>query len=205
MARPRKDQQIDIRPVAIAQTMHLLDSRDAADITMSDVGDAVGCRAPALYAYFAGRDALLRAVHDEGFRLMLEEKIAVAARNADDAVERLRAGGLAYLRFAFERPGLYRLMFSPPPLEGLPANPFTADPAGKCLAMLRGAVEACQADGYLPDVEPGQVAFMLWSAVHGAAALALRGRAPLQAGHDPRAAAVATVETLMGFIYATRP
>ena len=205
MARPRKDQQIDIRPVAIAQTMHLLDSRDAADITMADVADAVGCRAPALYAYFAGRDALLRAVHDEGFRLMLEEKIAVATRNADDAVERLRAGGLAYLRFAFERPGLYRLMFSPPPFEGFPANPFAADPAEKCLGALRDAVRACQADGYLPDMEAGQVAFMLWSAVHGAAALALQGRAPLQAGQDARAAAVAAVETLMGFIRSTRP
>ena len=204
MARPRKDQQIDIRPGAIAQAMRLLDDRDATDITMSDVAAAVGCKAPALYAYFASRDALLRDVHDEGFRLMLRDKIAVAARNADDALERLRAGGLAYLGFAFERPGLYRLMFSPPPLEDLSANPFEADPAGKCLEMLQGAIEACQMEGYLPGVEPRQMAFTLWSAVHGAALLVLQGRAPLQAGQDPRSAAIATVETLMGFIRSTR-
>ena len=73
-------------------------------------------------------------------------------------------------------------MFSPPPLEGFPANPFAADPAGKCLAALRDAVGACQADGYLPDMEAGQVAFMLWSAVHGAAVLALRGQRGLHGG-----------------------
>ena len=204
MARPRKDQQIDIRPVAIAQTMHLLDSRDAADITMSDVADAVGCRAPALYAYFAGRDALLRAVHDEGFRLMLEEKIAVATRNADDAVERLRAGGLAYLRFAFERPGLYRLMFSPPATDQLAQSPFASDPGAQCLAVLHEAIAACRTEGYLPEADPMRMAFVLWSTVHGAASLVLQGRAPIRPGGDPAAEAIAAVDALISFVRTTR-
>lgn len=205
MVRPRKDQQIDIPARAVEETIRLLDEREASAITLADVAAAVGCRAPALYAYFANRDALLRAVHDEGFRVMLQEKLAVAARNADDAFNRLREGGLAYLRFAFQRPGLYRLMFAPPAAGGLSGSPFESDPGAQCLAVLYGAVVACQAEGYLPGMDSMQMAFVLWSSIHGAASLVLQGRAPLQAGQDPQTAAAATVDTLMSFIRSTRP
>jgi AcrR family transcriptional regulator len=187
MARPRKDQQIDIPACAVDATIQLLDERDAAAITLAEVAAVVGCRAPALYAYFANKDALLRA-----------------ARNARNPLERLRAGGLAYLRFALERPGLYRLMFSPPGAQGLPANPFASDPGAQCLALLHSAIVACQAQGYLPEKDPTQMAFVLWSAVHGAASLVLQGRAPVQTGQDPLAAATGAVEALMSFVQQSR-
>jgi AcrR family transcriptional regulator len=204
MARPRKDQQIDIPACAVDATIQLLDERDAAAITLAEVAAVVGCRAPALYAYFANKDALLRAAHDAGFRILLQEKLAVAARNARNPLERLRAGGLAYLRFALERPGLYRLMFSPPGAQGLPANPFASDPGAQCLALLHSAIVACQAQGYLPEKDPTQMAFVLWSAVHGAASLVLQGRAPVQTGQDPLAAATGAVEALMSFVQQSR-
>ncbi len=205
MARPRKDQQIDIPARAVEETMRQLDTREAGAITLAQVAAAVGCRAPALYAYFAGREALLRAVHDAGFRLLLEEKLAVAARHADAPLDRLREGGLAYLRFAAEHPGLYRLMFSPPAAADLPDDPFATDAGAGCLAMLERAITACQAEGYLPGRQAAQVAFTLWSAVHGAASLVLQGRAPVPAGQDAMAAAAGVVDDLMDFIRRSRP
>lgn len=204
MARPRKDLQIDIPNRAVGQMVRLLDEKEATAITLADVAAAVGCKAPALYAYFASKDALLRAAHDEGFRILLQEKLAVAARNAGDPFNRLREGGLAYLRFAFERPGLYRLMFSPPRAAGLSTDPFASDPGARCLAALHSAIDACQADGYLPGVDAMQMAFALWSSVHGAASLVLQGRAPVQQGQDPLVAATRVVDTLMSFIQFTR-
>lgn len=205
MARPRKADQIDIPARAVAATIDLLDRYDPSAITLALVAEEVGCSAPALYSHFANKDALLRTVHDAGFRLMLEEKLVLAARHANDAFARLRAGGLAYLQFAFERPGLYRLMFSPPPTEGLPDSPFAADPGAKCLEMLETAVRACQADGYLPGMESTRIAFTLWSTVHGAADLVRQGRAPLQDDRDAKASAEKSVETLMAFIRSTKP
>lgn len=204
MARPRKDQQIDIPARAIAQTIHLLNERDMRDITLAEVADATGCRAPALYSYFAGKDALLRAVHDEGFRILLQEKLAVAVRNVSDPFTRLREGGLTYLRFALEYPGLYRLMFSPPYTEGGTENPFTSDPGAACLAELRSSIELCQAEGYLPGADAVQTAFSLWSAVHGAASLILLGRKPAQAGLNGLAAATGVVDTMMSFVQLSR-
>ncbi len=204
MARPRKDQQIDILARAVDASIRLLDERDAEVFTLADVAAAVGCRAPALYAYFSNKDALLRAAHDEGFRILLKEKLAVAARNASDPFNRLREGGLAYLRFAFEHPGLYRLMFSPVRTEGVPDDPFSSDPGAQCLDLLHSAILACQAEGYLPGADATQMAFTLWSAVHGAASLVLQRRAPLRSGLDPLDAAAGVVDVLMSSIQSSR-
>ncbi|HBM3184826.1 TPA: TetR/AcrR family transcriptional regulator [Klebsiella oxytoca] len=204
MARPRKDQQIDISARAIVQTIRLLNERDMRDITLAEVASAIGCRAPALYSYFAGKDALLHAVHDEGFRILLEEKLTVAASNVSDPFVRLREGGLTYLRFAIEYPGLYQLMFSPSYSERGNENPFSSDPGAACLAELRSSIELCQAEGYLPGADAVQTAFSLWSAVHGAASLILLGRKPMQQGLDGLATATGVVDTMMSFVQLSR-
>lgn len=203
MSRPRKEQQLDIPGQAIKETIRLLDERDAQTITLSDVAAAVGCRAPALYAYFAGKDALLVAVHNEGFRILLQEKLAVASKNSSDPLNQLYEGGLTYLRFAFEHPGLYRLMFSPPLVKGLSQNPFATDPGAECLNVLQSAVTACQIKGYLPGMDAAHIAFILWSTVHGAASLYLQGRAPTQTSPDAQAIS-SIVDTVISFIQLTR-
>lgn len=130
-------------------------------------------------------------------------KLAVAARTAGDAFARLREGGLAYIRFALENPALYGLMFAPPPVESLSGNPFAEDLGLRSIGFLRGSIEACQAEGYLPGANPDRVAFTLWSAVHGAASLMLQNRVPSSEA-DREALATATVDTIMGLIAATR-
>ena len=201
MARPRKDQQIDIPTRAIAQTISLLNARDMRDITLADVAAATGCRAPALYSYFANKDALLQAVHDEGFRILLREKLSVVVINMSNPFVRLREDGLAYLQFALEYPGLYRLMFSPPYTERGTENPFASNLGAACLAELRSSIELCQAEGYLPGADAVQTAFSLWSAVHGAASLILLGRKPAL---NDLAAAKGVIDTMMSFIQLSR-
>jgi len=203
MARPRKDQMIDIPARAIQETIRLLGERDAAALTMNAVADAVGCRAPALYNHFRNKNALLRAVHDAGFQRLYANKLAVAARTGGDALARLREGGLAYLRFARDNPALYRLMFDPPPLPELSANPFQEDVGRRSLDFLRASIEACQAEGYLPGRDPALVAFTLWSTVHGAADLLIQQRAP-QPAMATEQLIIATVDTVMGMVAATR-
>jgi len=95
MARPRKADAIDIPRRAIEETVAILARRAASEITLVEVADAVGCRPPALYNHFRNKAALLRAVHDEGFRRLYGEKLSAAARSDGDASARLREGVLA--------------------------------------------------------------------------------------------------------------
>ena len=204
MARPRKEQELNIPRRAIEETVRLLETHRAEELTMADVASAVGCRAPALYNHFRNRNTLLRAVHDAGFERLYADKLAVASRTEGDALARLHEGGVAYLAFALENPALYRLMFDPPPLAGLEGNPFETDIGMKLLAFLRASIAACQSEGFLPGRDPDLMAFTLWSAVHGAALLILNGRIPA-AGRSRQEIAAATVDTVMALVAATRP
>jgi len=203
MARPRKDQQIDLRRAAIDQVLALLDQTPLAEITLARIADAIGCRAPALYTHFAHKEALLRAVHDEGFQRLYAGKLASAAQSGGDAVMRLRLGGLAYVRFAFDHPGLYRLMFAPPQAGG--SNPFQDDPGRRCLTFLRASIIACQQEGWLPGQDADQLAFLFWSCVHGAVSLALIDRAPTLLNSNPHPCAEQAVDAMMAFVVASRP
>lgn len=203
MARPRKDQAIDIPDRAVSETIRLLESREPEAVTMAEVAAAVGCSAPALYNHFRNRDALLRAVHDAGFARLFDTKLSVAVASGGDAMARLRLGGLAYLRFAADNPALYRLMFSPPPAIAAMPDPFADDPGMTSLVFLKAGIQAAQAEGYLPGRDPDLVAFTMWSAVHGAAALIAAGRIPA-ATRPVDALLTGTVDTIMGLIADTR-
>lgn len=203
MARPRKDQALDIRARAISETIRLLSERDARDLTLAQVAAAVGCRPPALYGHFRDKNDLLRAVHDAGFVWLYAEKLDVGTDTKGNALDRLREGGRAYARFALENPALYRLMFDPPAGSGLDDGPFDSDVGLRSLGFLRAGIVAAQQEGYLSGAEPDHIAFTLWSAVHGAVSLLLQGRAPTTEP-DPVVAADAVIDTVMAWIETPR-
>ncbi|EKV29580.1 Transcriptional regulator, TetR family [Caenispirillum salinarum AK4] len=172
-------------------------------MTMARIAAAVGCSAPALYGHFRNRDALLRAVHDAGFEQLVRDKVAVAAQTAGDPIGRLREGGRAYVAFALDNPALYHLMFNPPPLPEFAGNPFEHDAGMASLLLLRRAVEAAQAAGYLPAEDADRVAFILWSTVHGAVSLMLQNRAPHPAA-DRQALGWQVVDSAISLITSSR-
>lgn len=178
MARPKKEAALGIRERAIEVTLELLVKEDIHKLTMAKVAQAIGCKAPALYNHYRNKEALLRAVHDAGFAKMYSEKMAVAAQCPGTAFDRLRAGGRAYISFALENTALYCLMFAPPKLTALADNPFESDIGRKSLQFLTQGIMACQAERSVKDVDAQTLAFVMWSAVHGAAMLMLQNRTP---------------------------
>lgn len=203
LARPRKDQALDIRARAITETIRLLGEKDARDLTLAQVAAAVGCRPPALYGHFRDKNALLRAVHDAGFAWLYAEKLDVGTDTKGNALARLREGGRAYARFALENPALYRLMFDPPPDSGLDDAPFDSDVGLRSLGFLRAGIVAAQQEGALSGADPDHIAFTLWSAVHGAVSLLQQGRAPTTET-DPVVAVDAVIDTVMTWIETPR-
>lgn len=197
MVRPRKSEQIDIPSEAIAATQVMLESTDSQSITLAKVAEAIGCRAPALYNYFASKEALLDAVRDAGFNLLLQQKRQIASNHMDSPLVRLEEGGKAYLRFAFQSPGLYHLMFSS-------GTPFCTDTGQKCLSELKNRIEECQEAGYLRMFPADEIAFLLWSGIHGIAWMVLNKHIPHPQQDEAEQLAFRSVTTLLKLMDNTR-
>ncbi len=208
MARPRNEDRIDIPGRAVQEATRLFAEHGVEAVSLKEIADAVGCRAPALYRYFPDKDALLLAVHDEGFRRLYTAKLETDSTDDPTPFERLRLGGLAYVRFALENPALYELMFiERGPFRRLEAiraegSEPPVDYAMRSLEFLRESIIGCQQEGYLPGLDPDIAAFTFWSAVHGAISLALRRRAPFT-DVDPGVIATQAVETMMALTRTT--
>ena len=203
MARPRKEQKLDIPRRAVEETIRLLAQQGDFDVPLTAVAQAVGCTAPALYGHFHNKSALLRAVRDEGFDRLYIEKLAVSEQMQADPFGYLRKGSYAYVRFALENPTLYRLMFAPPPKLGVSDDPWSSEVGRRVLSLLLTGLRTSQEHGYLPGVDLRRYGFMFWSTVHGAVSLNLQNRALDQSAKWDATREV--VDTLMEIIAATVP
>ena len=201
MARPRKAQELDIGRRAVEETIRLVAQRGDFDVPLTEVAQAIGCTAPALYGHFRNKCALLVAMRDEGFNRLYEVKAAVSERMRSDPFGYLREGSYAYARFALHNPTLYRLMFSPPPKLGVGDDPWSSENGRRVLALLLNGLRESQDHGYLPGADLRRQGLMFWSTVHGAVSLNLENQAM-----DPAAKWDATrdvIDTLMEMIAAT--
>jgi AcrR family transcriptional regulator len=88
----------------------LFAERGFAKASMDELARRAGVTKPVIYELFGSKDGLFRACL-EGLALRLAERIAEAARAQDDPEGRLRAGGLAFLRFAQENRVAYELLY----------------------------------------------------------------------------------------------
>jgi AcrR family transcriptional regulator len=101
----------------------LFAERGFAKASMDELARRAGVTKPVIYELFGSKEGLFEACL-EGLATRLAESIADAARGADaksaggmaagattDAEARLRAGGLAFLRFASENRVAYELLY----------------------------------------------------------------------------------------------
>src|SRR5579862_5928488 len=100
----------------VAAGRHLLEERGADALTMRDVADAVGVRAPSLYKRVRDRSDLVRLILED----VADELIAAldAAATTGDPGTDLRAMTWAYRRFARANPVAYALMYAPQTVPG---------------------------------------------------------------------------------------
>jgi AcrR family transcriptional regulator len=100
----------------VAAGRHLLEERGMDALTMRDVADAVGVRAPSLYKRVRSRSDLFRLVLED----VTDELTAVldAAASRGDPVADLRAMLTAYRGFAHANPVAYTLTYAPSVASG---------------------------------------------------------------------------------------
>lgn len=102
----------DLRAGLIEAARRLVEEKGPERLTMSDASRAAGVSTAAPYRYFPDKDALLDAVALEGLhrqRQAMQEGGEAHPLGSDAAVTAI---GLAYVQYATEERGVFRLMFS---------------------------------------------------------------------------------------------
>jgi len=139
-------------------------------VTMRKVAERIEYSAPALYEYYASKEAILAALAQLGFGLLRDRLRGVQAPTPRERILQMADG---YWEFAVEYRELYQAMYG---LDGVPVTGESpTEEAGALLALLRDVLaayrkEPVESSGLEGDVE------ILWSTLHGVVALHLAGR-----------------------------
>jgi AcrR family transcriptional regulator len=169
----------DLRHRILATARHLLDEGGVAALSLREVARRAGVTHQAPYHHFKDRETIVAHLVQRGFD-DLADRLSAVNHTADGLPpERtLIASGLAYVRFALDEPGVFRVMFRP---ELCDAARFPqAQAAGeRAHAELRRMVHLVT--GHDDEVQ----ATSCWGLAHGLACLLLDGPLGQAAGDTP--------------------
>jgi len=145
----------DLRAVILAEAARLVAERGADGVSLRELARSAGVSHAAPAHHFTDRRGVFTALATQGFQLLTEALTEARGRFTDAA--------LAYVRFALEHPGHYRVMFDKSLLD-------TADPELDAAEAAAGA-ELSRGVATLRDpgarADPAAAQLAAWSLVHG--------------------------------------
>jgi AcrR family transcriptional regulator len=186
MATMTSQTEPSVRDKLLHVAVGLLDDHGPDALQTRKVANAAGTSTMAVYTHFGGMRGLIAEVANEGLR---QFAAALAAPPTPDPVADLVATGIAYRRYAIERPHMYRLMFGSTSAHGInaPAHDLLAlsladisdrYPSFAHLvqavhrSMLAGRITAGSAHD---DAAVVAIAAQFWALIHGFVMLELAG------------------------------
>ncbi|MFJ6540266.1 TetR/AcrR family transcriptional regulator [Streptomyces sp. NPDC091385] len=157
----------DLRAACLRAALGLLEEDGGAGLSLRAVARRAGVSATAPYRHYADRDALVSAVAAEGYRELAG--YLAAAHPAPTTPDDLAAVAVAYVRFALDRPAMFRVMFAEP------CDP-TSEERVAATAAISEYVRSIVRGAFPGAADPDALATTVWAVVHGLAFLCLDGK-----------------------------
>ncbi len=156
----------DLREALLHAVGTIVEEDGIESVSVRGAARRVGVSHPAAFRHFANKKDLLTAFATRAAAQMADQLEASA--DAEGRGQGFLGVGVAYLRFAMEHPGEFRMIFRDELLNG--NDPHYIAQMQRLAAMLSGTGSTVEAGNPLP---PG--AILAWSATHGLASLYLEG------------------------------
>jgi len=137
--------------------------------TIRKIADEVGLSSTALYMHFSDKSEILHEICERAFEQLLIMNRAVLDEpgTADQRMRRLMQ---SYVRFGFENPNAYRLVYMTRPLEAQQAQSVAQSLGYELFGAFVRVVEEASAAGRLRG-DPRATAQALWAGAHGVVSL----------------------------------
>ena len=171
-ARKQREKE-DMRSLILDAARKIFLEKGYYQASMRNIAEEIEYSAGTIYLYFKDKDEIFHALHEEGFRRMLEKMQPL--EHVTDPFERLKAMGLVYLEFAKNNKDFYDLMFI------MQAPIKHEDKEGwqmghRTLDYVKNVLRQCQDKGHFKNLDIEYLSFTIWSTMHGMCALYCRDR-----------------------------
>jgi AcrR family transcriptional regulator len=171
----RERQKAELRDLILAAAARIIADEGFDALTMRKIADAIEYSPATLYLHFASRDEIALELVRNGFVKLVEHMTPAAAEL--DPLKRVRLIGRAYLDFAQSAPETYRLIFMEDERFAAPImhvlKESEEDPGEGAFDFLLGTVQELVDCGVYRPLPAHTIASLLWSSLHGIAALKL--------------------------------
>ena len=173
--RPNRYHHGDLPRALLDAALDIVETEGTEALTLRATARLAGVSQTAPYRHFVNKEAILAAVAEEGFRVLMAAMAHAAAACADSPLERLRAVGLAYVIFATNHSSHFRVMFGRE-MADRSASTALRQVATNTFNVVVDVIADCQRAGLVRSEEPAaDLALTAWSTVHGLSALLVDG------------------------------
>lgn len=200
----RERERLQTRDKILEAAREMFATQGVEATTMRAIAQRIEYTPTAIYHHFKDKEALIIELCHSDFRKLGREFTRM--ERIDDAVERLRRIGMAYVEFAIANPHHYQIMF----MTRTPAHehPEERNPEEDAYGFLLATVqEGIDGGRFRPEyTDAHELAQMTWSSVHGIISLQIaKGHDPWVDWRDLRTTAEHIIDALIRGILRERP
>jgi AcrR family transcriptional regulator len=170
----REREREEMRDAIVSAAQELFLTEGFAETSIRRIAEKIEYTPGAIYSYFRDKDEILYEVHKRGFARLAEYLRPALALS--DPLEKLHETGRLYMKFAFENPQYYDLMFISRAIPRSFGDHKDWEEGGSAYGVLAQCVTECMEQGKIPTGDVQVASFLLWSMVHGMISLVLRRR-----------------------------
>ncbi|MFN3760481.1 MAG: TetR/AcrR family transcriptional regulator [Algoriphagus aquaeductus] len=172
--KEREKEELRERILSAAKSLFL--EKGIEKTSIRNIADQIEYSPGIIYHYFKDKNEIFHALHQGGFRQLMEKMSVLAS--VRNPLERLKAMGSIYVRFAMENPDMYDLMFiKEAPIDHVASSEHDDwKEGGGTFNYLRLTIRECIAQGNFQGHDEEALSYLIWSTVHGMVSLHIRKR-----------------------------